>query len=342
MGEMSESSSGAASAPGGLAAAGDARAGPSPAAQNAKGSAGLVSAVQLARQNFPAGLGLAGLPPPAQPAARPVAADLFSQRLAVGIVSGVADRISFPAGGLALLVERVRFRTGAEAVHKIARLETEIDSEVLSSLVGRAVGALVPAVCQTGPREMYMELMPGRPAVDLLRSRYQERPYVETWHGLLLGVMDAVTDNYDRNAGNWLIGDDGTIAGIDHTAALTESGRPGAVAGTIEPGEGAIRSAFARRWLARRNDLGDPEWKGNILHPADVDQWLPAILALRPQFEQRGYLDWWQAITGRLRAIRSHAKGSQPWLATPTYLNSPSPAPTARSSRPSPSRRTAR
>jgi hypothetical protein len=342
MGEMSESSSAAASVPKHLAAAGNASAGPSPAAENARGPAGLVSAVHLARQSFPDGLGLAGLPPRARPAVRPVAADTFAQQLAEGIASGVAERISFPPGGLALLVERVRFGNGAEAVHKIVRLETEIDSEVLSSLAGRAIGALVPAVCQTGPREMYMELMPGRPAADLLRSRDQERPYVDTWHGLLLGVMDAITDNYDRNAGNWLIGDDGTIAGIDHTAALTEPGRPGAAAGTIEPGEGAIRSAFARRWFARRNGHGDPEWKDNVLHPADVDLWRPAILALQPQFEQRGYGDWWQAIIGRLRAIGSHAKGPHPWLATQTYLNSPSPALTARLSRPSPSRRTAR
>src|SRR5580700_4031623 len=114
-----------------------------------------------------------------------------------------------------------------------------------------------------------MELMPGVLAADLLRSRDQERPYVETWSGLLLGVLDAAIDNYDRTAANWIIAYDGTIAGIDHAASFTEPGRPGRVSGTTEPGGGAIRSAFARRWLAQPGRSGKPEWKDNVLHPAE-------------------------------------------------------------------------
>jgi hypothetical protein len=243
---------------------------------------------------------------------------------------------------VARLVERVTFANGTRVVRKVVYSEAEAHAEVLASLVGRAVGARVPAVHQDGRCQMYLELMPGVPAVDLLRSRDQERPYVESWPGLLLGVLDAVTDNYDRTAANWIIADDGTIAGIDHAASFTDPGRPGRVPGTTEPGGGALRSAFARRWLVQPGCSNLPEWKDNVLHPADVDHWLRAVTALRPHFDQRGYAEQGQDVVGRLRAIRSHAKGPQPWLAARTRLSSRSQTPKASSSRPSTSMRTAR
>ena len=91
------------------------------------------------------------------------------------------------------------------------------------------------------------------------------------------------------------------------------------------------------------NDLGQPEWKDNVLHPADVDLWLSSVIPLQMHFLRRGYLGQWQAVVGRFRAIRSHAKGPQSWVAAaPKCLSSPSQEPTARSSRRSRSPRTAR
>jgi hypothetical protein len=300
---------------------------------------GRETAENLARLSFPAGLGPAAR---ARSAASHGSAEPFHQRLGEAVASGVAARIEFPGGTVARLVERVRFRNGTEAVHKVVYVEAEVHAEVLASLVGRALGARVPAVLQAGRREMYMELMTGRPAVEVLWSLAQARPFLESWDGLLLGVLDAAIDNRDRNAGNWIISDGGEIAGIDHAAVRTGEGRPGPVAGTTEPGEGAVRSPFAERWLARRGDGGDPEWIDNVVHPADLDLWIRAVHSLQPHFDQRGYPEWWRAITGRLRAIRTHAKGPQPWLATRTRLNSRSQGPAARPSRRSPSPRRAR
>jgi hypothetical protein len=305
-------------------------------AETTESPQGREAAANLARLSFP------GSAPRARSTAPHGPAEPFYQRLGEAVASGVAARVEFPFGAVARLVERVRFRNGTEAVHKMVYSEAEVDAEVLSSLVGRALGARVPAVHQTGHCEMYMELIQGRPSAEVLWKRAQERPYVESWNGLLLGVLDAAIDNRDRNAGNWIICDDGEIAGIDHTAVRTGEGRPGPVPGTTAPGEGAVRSLFAERWVARRGDSGDPEWIDNVLHPADLDRWIRAILALQPHFDERGYPEWWRAVTGRLRAIRTHAKGPQPWLATRTRLNSRSPGPAARPSRRSPSPRTAR
>jgi hypothetical protein len=294
--------------------------------------------VNLARRNFPDGLEppLAGLP------GQHGIEDRFHQRLTEAIRSGIDKRIALPGSAVAVSVERITFANGTQAVHKTVHAEMEVHAEVLSSLVGHAIGARVPTVYQAGRREMYMELMPGYAAVDILTELDEIRPYTETWDGLLLGALDAVIDNRDRHIGNWIIADDDTIAGIDHTAALCDAGRPGPVPGTTEPGQGALTSPFARRWFVQSDDYGRPEWKDNVLHPADIDVWLPNVLALQPHFKQRGYPDEWLAVVGRLRAIRSHAKGPQPWLTARIPLNSLSPEPTVRSSPPSRSPRTPR
>lgn len=297
-----------------------------------------VTAASLARRNFPAGLDTSDAWIPSLQGS----GSAFHQRLAEAIESGIDERRAFAGGSVAVLVELISFADGTEAVRKVVYAEVEVHAEVLSSLVGRAIGARVPAVHQAGRREMYMELMPGIPAVGLLTTLEDELPYVETWDGLLLGVLDAIIDNHDRNVRNWIVADDGTIAGIDHAASLIEVGRPGNVVGTMEPGPGVLTSSFARRWLISIDDHGLPVWKDNVLHPADVDQWLSAVLQIQPHFYRRGYAGEWQTVVGRLRAIRHHAKGPQPWLTAPTRHNSPSQEPTARSSRPSRSPRTAR
>lgn len=254
--------------------------------------------------------------------------------------SGVAEVTIFDSGVLTRLVERVKFRNGLEAVHKVVNRRDTADSEALCSLVGRAIGAPVPAVVQIGAREIYMELMPGRPASELLKSRDQGLAYFQTREGLLLGVLDAITDNLDRNASNWLIADDGSISGIDHSIIAIGTWHPGSEPGTVEPG--VCQSPFARHWLVRREHGRPAEWAPNVLHPSEVDTWLAAVAPLRREFTGRGYAVWWEAITGRLRAIRSHAEGTQPWLAAPAPRNFSSPQPTARRSPPSPSPRMGR
>lgn len=297
------------------------------------------AAADLARQSFPAALKPSGT----QAGAPSVRTRTFTRSLAQGLASGVAERTRFPAGSVAEVVERVRFGNGTQVVYKVVRLAAEADGEVLSSLVGRAIGAPVPAIAQVGQHELYIELMPGRPAAEVLKTRGEEKPYLQTRNGLLLGALDAIIYNVDRNAGNWLIGDDGTIAGIDHSTVVSEAGCPGISQGTIEPGSGAHQSPFARYWfLRRRDDASYPEWSTNVLHRSDVDTWLRAVSSLQPEFVTRGYADWWQAITGRLRAIRSHARGPEPWLAAQKLPNSRSPERMTPSSRRSRSPRTAR
>jgi hypothetical protein len=288
-----------------------------------------VTAVTLAARGFPAGL---ESPLPGN-SSRQSTTSSFQRRLAEAIETGIDEREVLPGGEAAALVERVTFANGTEAVYKIVYTEAEIHAELLTSLVGRAIGARVPEVCQVGRRDIYLEFMPGRAAVDTLRTLKQALAYVQTWDGLLLGLLDAVTDNQDRNPGNWIISDGGTVAGIDHTATLSELGWPGPVPGTIEPGLGAARSPFTRRWFIDADDRTGPVWKDNVLHPADVDQWLTAVIALQPHFSERGFADEWETVVGRLRAIGFHAKGPQPWLTPPTRLNSLSPEPKATSSR---------
>ena len=113
---------------------------------------GRETAENLARLSFPAGLGPAAR---ARSAASHGSAEPFHQRLGEAVASGVAARIEFPGGTVARLVERVRFRNGTEAVHKVVYVEAEVHAEVLASLVGRALGARARSASGRSPRDVH-------------------------------------------------------------------------------------------------------------------------------------------------------------------------------------------
>jgi hypothetical protein len=272
-------------------------------------------------------------------------------RLTHGLASGIDQRRTLVGGTDADLVERIRFRNGTWAVHKVVKDPSHVDAEFLVSLVGLSIGAPVPGILQTDTRELYMELMPGRPAVLVLPDEDDETaaPYVQTHGGLLLAMLDSVVANDDRHSGNWLIADDGSISGIDHTEVDTDAGVPDSD-GLILPGGGSVSSPFASYWLVQGSSYSEA-WKDNVLHPDDVQPWIESVMPLAAEFSGRGYGHWWRAILGRIEAIEAHAKGSKPWLTKHAQRmtaqrgpirSSHSPTTKVRSMPPSPWRGTAR
>lgn len=235
--------------------------------------------------------------------------------LRAGLASGVEERRTLSGGWSTEAVERVRFRNGTRAIHKIVSDPAHADAEFLVSLIGQAMGAPVPRVAKTVEREIYMELMPGRPAAVVLPDTSSEatEPYARTTGGLLLAMLDAVTANNDRHTGNWLITSEHTVIGIDHAGVDINRGVFD-LEGHVRPGQDLSISAFAEYWLVATRHDGD-QWKDNRLHIDDVQLLINAVIHLTDQFVSRGYEDWWQAILGRFEAIASHAKGSSRLLA---------------------------
>lgn len=236
--------------------------------------------------------------------------------LAEGLASGIDESRSLSGGFETQVLEKVRFRNGVQAIRKVSFEPMNADAEFLVSLVGLAIGAPVPHVLKTDEREVYMEVMPGRPAVTVLPDSSSEatEPYTHTPGGLLLAVLDSVTANNDRHAGNWLITEDRGVAGIDHGDVDLGIGIPDG-SGMILPGEDIAESVFAKYWFIQE-ESHSAGWKENPLHVDDVRFLVNAVMPLEDEVIERGYDEWWLAMLGRFEAIEYHAKGLAPCLAT--------------------------
>ncbi|MFC6938241.1 hypothetical protein ACFQHO_53490 [Actinomadura yumaensis] len=209
---------------------------------------------------------------------------------------------------MAETVERVTFNNGSIAVRKVVHEPVEADMEVLTSWLGRTIGARVPAVHQTGPTEIYMELVPGVPAAQVFTSRAEAEPLITSPEGLKIGLLDILANNRDRNYGNWLVHQGRLSGGIDHSVIDRSPPDKDRRTGQTRPGSGA-KSMFAAYWFAGLNASFVADWKDHPLDPADIDRWLHDLDAGQARFTDRGYDDWFAGIRARLYALRDHAKG---------------------------------
>jgi hypothetical protein len=120
-----------------------------------------------------------------------------------------------------------------------------------------------------------------------------------------MGLVDALTDNYDRNAGNWIVGSDGVIGAVDHGFAFNWYGRYG------HPDIAPFGSGnYFREFLSRPfPDLG--KWADNDLSAQDVVTARAVMMGLRPEYARAGHQDWHDKAMQRLDRIGEHATGTR-------------------------------
>lgn len=124
---------------------------------------------------------------------------------------------------------------GPDAAANVAR-------EVVVAAIGQAVGARVPVTIvdptDSAGWSLYMEFLDGQTALEYgggtpLRQTIISGeqtfaggdlpdygllvPFQTSPSGRRLGLLDLLISNTDRHAGNWLIDEDGQVAGIDHS-----------------------------------------------------------------------------------------------------------------------------
>ena len=248
----------------------------------------------------------------------PVAALRVSaeDRLRAGAASGVRQTEPLTGGSVGQ-VDLVTFNDGSRAIRKTAHRDyvghtpLELtDREELAALLGRAIGAPVPAVIRTGANEVLMGYVPdartgwmamGR--TKAIRAANQPK-YVDSDDGRLLGLLDILADNRDRHGGNWLVRkEDGRIVGIDHGLTWVE----GQMQYLANPPNNS--SIFAKTYAKSG-------WLPNQLSQSDI-QWLGRQLeSLRPRFAERGRENWLNFSVARLHQIGEHAVGTTPRLVT--------------------------
>ncbi|MEV4837779.1 phage minor capsid protein [Nonomuraea sp. NPDC049486] len=232
--------------------------------------------------------------------------------LADRIASGERSRTEL-SGGMYGDTSLVVLNDGSKVVHKVTKRThisddavNQADAEELGGKVARALGVPAPQVHRVGPTEMYQEFMEGK----LAESSRRPTGYVRSDDGWRMGFLDALVDYPDRHGGNWLH-QRGRLISIDHGLAFRYRDK---MLNPIRDGRPVLHKAGTFETLFMReipNNKGVGKWIDNDLSPADIDTARQRLTQLRPDFQQLGRLDWWEAMMARLEAIAPHAKGDK-------------------------------
>ncbi|WP_067465543.1 FHA domain-containing protein [Nocardia amamiensis] len=227
---------------------------------------------------------------------RDFAADI-RERLRSGIPPRVETIERFTtAGKSAKVVERLIFQDGTEVIHKVVSDPRHAHAELLSSLVGDAVGARVPAVHVIGDH-VYMEVVPGKVAADAYPRRSWPEELFTTPAGLRQGVLDVLTRIPDRNSDNWMVDPDGNVWGIDHSRAFED----------LDNVQYAI-SPFAEHFQHYGPD-NEVLWSDHSLTRSEVLEIRQRVEELSPVFSVADRVGWHDVMLQRLDALAEHAAG---------------------------------
>lgn len=216
-------------------------------------------------------------------------------------------------GGLSAQTELVTLADGTKVIRKSARagLDEMQDAaaEHAVSLIARKLGLRAPGVYRRDDRHVYMEYVGDAQTADEIARGVDELPTrlrqaIDSDEGKLLGLLDLLTMNIDRNQGNWMLDQRGRLIPIDHGAAFVNSlGDPAA---DLE----YVNSPFADHYKADRDQLKD-----NPLTPADVEEIRRRLNELRPDFAHMGRESWLDYALAVLDLLAGHAKGTRNLIA---------------------------
>ena len=194
-------------------------------------------------------------------------------------------------------VELVTYNDGTQLIRRTMISSRHADAEQLFSALARAVGAPVPEAFRAAPNVVYHQNLPGTTA----RQRFpmfidaHELGFHDTDGGRALGLVDALAQIPDRDAGTWMIGPDDGVVGIGNHRAFD---------GTLTPD---TLSPFASHFL-RAGDDGTIEVVDHHLTETEIADIRNRVEALRPEFERMLRPHWLDDALGRLDDIGEHAR----------------------------------
>jgi hypothetical protein len=234
------------------------------------------------------------------------------KKLIASVASGIKKNNKIGDGAMGE-TSKVELNDGAEAIRKAHHVafgvppRRQADAEQLASVLAEAIGAPTPRVYRQDARTIFMEFISGKVAKRETNDRRDAA--VASPEGKLIGLVDALTGNPDRHAGNWMIRPNGKPVGIDHGLAWsieynkkTGDKPPVGRDGEILP-LGGGRSPFASIFqFAGR-------WRDEIQYSrSDLEKIRAKIEAQREQFKMLHREDWLDVSLQRLDAIIKRAK----------------------------------
>jgi hypothetical protein len=214
-------------------------------------------------------------------------------------------------GGMMGETDLVEFADGRKAVRKTFERSRDVrdpieqaDAEQLAVLVSRAAGVRAPEVVRTKRDEIHMEHIEGTTGADVVPwGESVPAGLPETDEGRLLGLVDALVANTDRNAGNYILNPDGSLkAGIDHGSAFD----------TDEVMNYRLLEAnpFSSHYVRAEAD-GSVWAPVNDMSKADMSMIRDRLQALRGDFQDLDRLGWWESMMRRMDVLSAAATGER-------------------------------
>lgn len=217
-------------------------------------------------------------------------------------------------GGASAQTDLIQLADGTQLVRKRARpgMDDSQDpaSEEATSLVGRALGLDTPAVYRPDDKTVYMRYVPDAVTADEAAAGGNRPPRfanaVSSDQGKLVGLLDLLTNNADRNDGNWMLNNRGDIVPIDHGMSYGEIITP-----NTRPTMEWVHSDFASHYKNPDTDEPIP----NPLTAADVAEVRSRLQQLRPDFRRIGRTHWLDYSLRMLDYLAEHASGTRNLIA---------------------------
>lgn len=215
--------------------------------------------------------------------------------LSDAVASGVASEHGL-SGGEAADVKLITTSSGARVILKKTKEDMgnwspkdQTDAEELASAVAEAVGVRAPAMRRVRSDTAYQEFIPGASAKQLYGKGVPDH-ILNSDDGIRLGLLDRITNNTDRHAGNWLVADSGGIAAIDNGMAFNYSTTIG-------------HNPFGKAHFG--------EDTPNALTPADAAEMRARLEALKPRFTAMGRTKWYRAMMAQFDDVERNANGTR-------------------------------
>lgn len=234
-------------------------------------------------------------------------------------IEDLARRVEQPVkdsrrlGGLSAQTELQTLADGSKVIRKSQRVgmaeSQDAAAEHLSSLVARKLGLKAPQVYRRDGSSIFMEYVADgvtaeEAAVGRLAGQFAGVPGSD--QGKIMGLLDLLINNVDRNAGNWMLDKAGDLVPIDHGLAFGEFIEPG-----MEPTFEWVHGDFA----AHYKDPDTDRPRSNPLTREDVAEVRRRLEELRPDFAHVGREHWLDYSLRMLDVLAEHAAGDRNLIA---------------------------
>jgi hypothetical protein len=218
-------------------------------------------------------------------------------------------------GGVSAETELRTLKDGTKVVYKYGG---NPDNEHGASMIARALGLDAPRVYRNERNAVYMDYVDNAKTFDQVMGGYgydylskaeqdalQQRrnDAIDSDDGKLLGLLDLMIVNGDRNPGNWMVTDSGKVVPIDHGHTFLSAyiGKPGSRIRVHR-----LSTEFTSRYLITPTRFGP-----NDLTHADVDEIRSRLEKLRPDFEHIGRKRWLDYALAVLDEVGPYALGTR-------------------------------